>query len=265
VVTGDTASDSFDAAFFDQLFELENRHYWFRARNDVITAVMRQHIVAAGEKAHVLEIGCGNCNVLSHLSRNMGEKTWIGGDLFIEGLLRSRERVNLPVVQLDAYSLPFETSLDAVCMFDVLEHLRDDAEILAEAYRVLKPGGKIVVTVPAYQGLWSYFDEASHHQRRYSRAQLRQKLTEPGFKIDMISYYMATLLPLVFLQRKVQTCIRNGTANGAKNDFRVIPPVNDLLYVACSAEKTLVSRVGLPFGASLIAVGCRPDDDCSKG
>lgn len=263
VVTRETVSNSFDAAFFDQLFELENRHYWFRARNDVITLVMRQHYVAAEENARVLDIGCGNCSVLSHLSRTIGEKTWIGGDLFAEGLLRARERVNLPLIQLDAYSLPFEGSLDGVCMFDVLEHLRDDTGILAEAYRVLKPGGKIILTVPAYQILWSYFDEFSRHQRRYNKAQLRQKLTAAGFKIEMISYYMATLLPLVLLQRKVQTWIHNDTVDRARNDLRVIPVVNDLLYWVCSAEKRLVSQLGLPFGASLIAVGGRPADDCS--
>jgi SAM-dependent methyltransferase len=252
------SSPSFDPKAFDSLFALERKHYWFRARNEVIDTAMRRHNVAPGEDARVLEVGCGNSNVLSYLARTMGRKTWIGGDLFLEGLQHSRERMDLPLVQLDVHSLPFEGSLDAVCTFDVLEHLRDDTQVLAEIYRALRPGGQIVLTVPAYQRLWSYFDELSCHKRRYSKTELSRKLTTAGFEVQMMSHYMAVLLPLVFLQRKILFRLNSHSERSISTDIRVLPVVNQLLYWVCRAEKRLVSLTGLPFGTSIIAVGRRP-------
>lgn len=142
-------------------------------------------------------------------------------------------------------------------MFDVLEHLCADTEVLAEMYRALKPGGRVVLTVPAYQKLWSYFDEISHHQGRYDKAQLSRKLETVGFKIEMCSYYMMTLLPLVVVGRKLQSWRHSDITDMAEGDLEMIPVVNELLYLVCSTEKWLVSRLGLPFGASIIAVGRR--------
>lgn len=257
VVRAKETSQSFDPAAFARLFELEGKHYWFRARNQVIGEVMKRYKVAAGQNISVLELGCGNGNALSYLSRTLGiEKIW-GADLFAEALRHCQERARLPVIQLDAHALPFESSLDVVCMFDVLEHLQADMDILAEVYRVLKPGGRVVLTVPAYQRLWSYFDEISHHRRRYGKAQLCHGLEAMGFSVEMCSYYMMGLLPLMIVGRRLQSRRHSDIDEMAEADLRVIPIVNELLYLMCSAEKWLVSRVGLPFGASIIAVGCR--------
>ena len=249
-------SGSFDPALFARLAKLEDRHYWFRARNEIVAAVMRRHSVAAHRRARILEIGCGNGNVLSYLSRTLEQDVW-GADLFVEALGYCYERAHLPVVQLDAHSLPFEGTLDAVCLFDVLEHLPADMEVLAEIHRALRPGGKVILTVPAYQKLWSYFDEFSHHQRRYHRAQLCRKMEAVGFTVEMCSYYMMGLLPLVIAGRKFQSWRHSDIDEMAEADLRVIPIVNELLYLICSAEKWLVSRTGLPVGASIIAVGYR--------
>jgi SAM-dependent methyltransferase len=257
-VGGEKPSASYDPRVLHELFEVEREHYWFRARNDVIETAMRRHRVGPREDSSVLEVGCGNSNVLSHLSQTMGTKMWIGGDLFVEGLLHSRERVDLPLVQLDVNSLPFCGSLDAVCMLDVLEHLRDDVHALEEIYRALKPGGQAVLTVPAYRSLWSHYDDLCCHQRRYNTTELEQKLRAAGFEVRMMSYYMATLLPLVFFQRKVLSRLNGDDTLSITNTIKVIPVVNTLLYWLCSAEKRLVSRTGLPFGTSIIAVARRP-------
>jgi SAM-dependent methyltransferase len=245
---------SFDPAFFARLYELESKHFWFRARNQVIAAVMKRYRVATGPNARILEVGCGNGNVLSHLSRALDAEIW-GGDLFAEALAFCQERTNPPLVQLDTYRLPFEGSLDAVCMFDVLEHLQADSDVLAEVHRALKPGGQILLTVPAYPRLWSYFDELSHHQRRYDKALLCQRLESAGFRVEMCSYYLMTLLPLVVAGRRLRSRKHSDVACLAEADLQVVPVVNELLYRICGAEKGFVSRVGLPFGTSLIAVG----------
>ncbi len=249
-------SRSFNPAAFARLFELEGSHFWFRARNEVITAIMRHYGVGGTSDARILEVGCGNANVANHLSQNLGVQVW-GGDLFAEALNFSRERSDLPLIQLDTRCLPFDGSLDIVCMFDVLEHLQAESEILAQAHRALRPGGRIVLTVPAHRRLWSYFDELSHHQRRYGKAELRQKLEAAGFDVEICSYYMMALLPLVLVGRRIQAWRRSDVNRMAEADFRVVPLVNEVLYWLCSAEKWLVPRVGMPFGTSLIAVGRR--------
>ena len=253
---GQEAPESFDPVIFARLFELESRHFWFRARNKVIAAVVKKYNVIPDQDARVIEIGCGNGNVLSYLSRTLRKEIW-GADLFAEALTFCQTRVSLPLIQLDTYRLPFVGSLDAVCMFDILEHLRADTEVLAEIYRALKPGGKIVLTVPAYQKLWSYFDEFSHHQRRYNKVQLRRKLEAAGFEIEKSSYYMMTLLPLIAVGRKIQNRQNRSTDDMAETDIKVIPVVNELLYLISSFERWFVSTVGLPFGASIIVVGRR--------
>jgi SAM-dependent methyltransferase len=247
---------SFDPAAFARLFEIENTHFWFRARNQVIAAVMRQYGMDAARSARILEVGCGNGNVANHLSQSLEVQVW-GGDLFAEALAFSRERSDLPLIQLDTYRLPFDGSLDLVCMFDVLEHLRAEADTLAEAYRALRPGGRIMLTVPAHSWLWSYFDEKSHHHRRYGRIELRQKLEEAGFDVEYCSYYMMALLPLVLVGRRFQGWRSSDVNRMAEADFRVVPFLNEILYWLCSSEKWLVPRVQLPFGTSLIAVGHR--------
>ena len=247
---------SFNPAAFARLFELESTHFWFRARNQVIAAVMGRYGVGAEKGARILEVGCGNGNVANHLSQHLDVQVW-GGDLFAEALAFSQERSDLPLIQLDTYRLPFDGSLDLVCMFDVLEHLQAESETLAEAYRTLRPGGRIVLTVPAHSWLWSYFDERSHHQRRYAKTELRQKLERAGFAVELCSYYMMALLPLVLVGRRIRAWWSSDVNRMAEADFRVVPFVNEILYWLCSTEEWLVPRVGMPFGTSLIAVGYR--------
>jgi len=247
-------SDSFDPSIFARLFELEDKHFWFRARNRIIATVMKRHKVATGQDARILEIGCGNGNVLGYLSQVLGKEIW-GADLFFDALEYCQERVKVPLIQLDAYSLPFEGSLDTVCMFDVLEHLSADTEILSRIHHALKPGGQILLTVPAYPKLWSYFDEFSHHQRRYDRAQLCRKLEAAGFEIDMFSYYMMALLPLIAVGRKIQSFRGRAPTDMAETDISVIPIVNELLYWVCVVETWLLSHTRLPFGTSIILLG----------
>lgn len=249
-------SSSFDPAAFVRLFKVERTHFWFRARNEVIAAVMRRRGIGTNRDDRILEVGCGNGNVAKHLSETLGAEVW-GGDLHPEGLAFSQQRSNAPLLQLDTVHLPFDGSLDAVCMFDVLEHLQADSEILAEVYRALKPGGRIVLTVPAHPWLWSYFDQVSHHQRRYKKGELHQKLLTAGFQIEMCSYYMMALMPLVLLGRRFQAWRQSDIDRMADADLRVIPVINEVMYWICSAEKWLVSRVGIPIGTSLIAVGRR--------
>ena len=251
---------SFNQQAFDILWEIEDRHFWFRTRNQVIVACLRRFVPDLAD-ANLLEIGCGNGNVLGHLKKTYSGKILIGGDLFVEGLAYCRRRVDVPLVQLDASHLPFSKGLDVIGMFDVLEHLPYDDAVLREVSRALRPGGHLILTVPAHQFLWSYFDHVSCHQRRYNKRELAQKLLEAGLEVEHLGYYMVSILPFVLLRRWLPTGKHAGDNQGLleKNsvDLRVYPIINEWLFRLTSVEKHLVLWRSLPFGASLLAIARR--------
>jgi SAM-dependent methyltransferase len=162
---------------------------------------------------------------------------------------------------------PFGPAFHLVGLFDVLEHLDDDVGVLRDLRRLLAAGGRLLLTVPADPALWSYFDEASHHRRRYTPATLRAALAAAGFRVDYLTPFMAALYPLVWLGRRWQG--RQKVERGAPPDpdenfrlamreVRVVPGVNGLLTTVLAAEAGLVARRRvLPFGTS-IAVVARP-------
>ena len=151
----------------------------------------------------VLEVGCGTGNVLRMLERHCRRGTVVGMDLFAEGLHYARQRTACGLVQGDVRTPPFGAAFDLIGLFDVLEHLPDDRQILADLHRMLVPGGHLLVTVPAHRALWSYFDEAAHHCRRYAAPDLRRKLVAAGYRVDYLTQYMAALFPLVWLGRRL--------------------------------------------------------------
>src|SRR5262249_43810635 len=147
----------------------------------------------------VLEVGCGTGTVLQMLERVCATGQVAGMDLFEEGLEFARRRVSCPLICGDLRSPPFATTFDIVGMFDVLEHLEDDRGPLDHLFRLIRPGGRLILTVPAHMSLWSYFDESSCHYRRYDRTALQSKLAATGFEVEFITEFMMTLFPLVWL------------------------------------------------------------------
>jgi SAM-dependent methyltransferase len=264
-LTQTAESCSYDPDSFAQLFAAEDRHFWFRARNKAIAALAS--LVAARMTAgcRVLEAGCGTGNVLRVLERACPGGTVIGMDLSPDGLQFARQRTSGSLVLGDINALPFAGPLDVVCLFDVLEHLRDDIEVLQSLHQLMSRDGVLLLTVPAHPSLWSYFDEASHHCRRYEIDELRRKLVGAGYRVEYATYYMASILPLVWLGRRLRSVKRRNAApdvDGAKalasGELRVIPGVNSLLAFLLSLEAPLIARRRhLPIGTSLLAVARR--------
>lgn len=111
----------------------------------------------------------------------------VGLDPFREGLLNARSSTMAERVQGDVMALPFRQHFDAMGLFDVMEHLEEERPVLEAAHRVLRPGGVLLVTVPANESLWSYFDFLARHKRRYGKEQLRERLVGAGFEIQFLS------------------------------------------------------------------------------
>jgi SAM-dependent methyltransferase len=259
--TGDSGG-GYDPQFFEALAKAEDRHFWFRSRNLLISDLARSVTAGFPEGHRVLEVGFGTGNVLRFLKRACSRGSVFGMELWSAGIRFARARDLDLLVQGDLRQAPFPPVFDVVGMFDVLEHIPDDAGTLQAMRNLLAPGGRLMVTVPAHQALWSYFDAAAHHCRRYSPGGLKQVLSSAGYEVEYLSQFMAILFPLLLFVRKVAH--RRGRAGSdlqrAQEEFRIIPLANEILGGVLWLERVWLRLGGkLPFGTSIIAVARKSD------
>lgn len=255
-------TDSYDPVYFAPLFAIEDRHFWFRARNHVITIIAQQVADRLTAGYRTLEVGCGTGNTLRILEQVCTRGSVMGMDLFAEGLSYARQRTICPLVQGDMHAAPFNTQFDLIGLFDVLEHLPDDIQVLHDLHAMLAPDGTLLLTVPAHPSLWSYFDEASHHCRRYELDDLEHKLISTGYRVEYLTYYMMSIFPLIWLGRRFATLTnqrtthtKNHTYNLATRELRIIPLVNEMLCWILEQETQLIRRrYRLSVGTSLLVV-----------
>ena len=245
--------DSFDVPDFEYLYEMEQNHFWHIGRKKIILDVLRRNIPHFAE-ARMLEIGCGNGSVLAYLKQNGVNIE--GGDIFNKGLRFCQQRAGpVTLYQIDVLSLPFRNEFDIIGVFDVLEHIDEDERALAEISQALKPGGRILLTVPAHRFLWSYMDKG--HKRRYGRKELVAKLERNGFIIKKNSYYIFFLFPLILSIRTVNNILRRDAAEAnirASIELKTIPLVNKIFLELLRMENWLMRYINLPFGASLLVL-----------
>jgi len=250
---------SFNASNFDSLFQMEQRHFWHAGRREILLDTLKRNISSLPTSI-MLEIGCGNGSVLAYLHKN--GITVEGCDLFLEGLQYCRRRsASIPLYQVDATALPFYDSYDIVGSFDVLEHIADDEKALREIYTALKPGGYILLTVPAYPFLWSHFDEVSHHQRRYKKKELMDKLERNGFTVLKASFFMCFLFPLIAASRILGKVFNRKKTEkseiGTSMETRTIPVFNELFLDILRLERYFLRYMVLPFGSSLLIIASK--------
>lgn len=252
----DASHRSYDPAYFAQMRVAEDQHFWFRYRNNVIAGFARQvwKDRPPGE-SRVLEIGCGTGNVLRVLEESCPGATLVGLELFPDGLRFARERTRAALVCGQIEHLPFSRPFAVIGLFDVLEHIPDDVAALGHVRDLLAPGGALMLTVPASPALWSPFDAASGHVRRYERRPLSALLTQAGFTVEYLSAFMMALYPAVWFHRRVAGGGEISPAEAIGRELRVVPGVNALMHALVSLERPwLSSRRRLPFGTSLLAI-----------
>ena len=252
----------YDPTFFDRLALIEDCHFWFRSRSRLIFDVSSKISRDLPPASRILEVGCGTGNVLKCLELAYPQGTVFGLDFWQEGLQYARRRTSCPLIRADLNLHPFRTPFHVIGIFDVLEHISDDQRALEDLCSMLVPGGTLLITVPAHQWLWSYFDEAARHCRRYSVADLSTKLELAGFRIDFLTQFMACTLPLLAAVRKLPLLMNGGKAADdrqlAGREFRVIPVLNAALTGIANVESWWASRGHrLPWGSSILAVARR--------
>jgi SAM-dependent methyltransferase len=233
-----------------QTHRVENRHWWYRGRRRVLERVIADLRLPA--RARVLDAGCGSGRNMVELARH-GEVT--GVELSPTSAALARERRTGEVIEGSLMQMPFAAdSFDLAVCLDVIEHLRDDRGALRELRRVIAPGGALLVTVPAYQWLWSGHDEVNHHCRRYNRRTLLAAADDAGWRSTRTTYFNSLLLPVAIVLRALDKLNRRATESSL--DLWVPPaPVNWLLQQPLNLEAAAIARGGhIPAGLSLLAV-----------
>lgn len=235
-----------------QTHRVEDRHWWYRGRRRVLERTIARLDLPA--PARVLDAGCGS-------GRNMVEFARLGTVTGIElsdaSVAAARQREIGEVVQGSVLEMPFgDDSFDLAVCLDVIEHLDDDRAALRELRRVLAPGGVLLVTVPAYQWLWSGHDEINHHHRRYNRSTLLAAAGDAGWSWEFATYFNSLLLPVAILLRVLDRLQTKSKATESSLDLWVPPaPLNWLLQQPLNVEATAISRGRpIPAGLSLLAV-----------
>lgn len=237
----------------------EDEHWWFRSRTLMINIFIQQTLSQTTDLS-ILDIGCGAGNMIHHLSHYGQVK---GIDVDSRPVTQARLR-GYDVDQFDATQpYPFDDhSFDLVTVFDIIEHVKADRAILEEAHRVLKPGGYIIITVPAFMFLWSNNDVINAHQRRYTIGELKTKLNQANFRLIRASYnnffIFPLAAPLIMLRRGNEPELASHHLD--EDEYQVemepaSPMVNKILTIVGQVEAGLARVVNLPFGTSMIAVG----------
>ena len=231
-----------DRAYYLKYFDFETNHWWFRARARILEAYIRR-IVPSQSQPSILNVGAATGGSLAWLSP-LGKLTSLEFDADSVAFIRSR--FNQPLTQGSILALPFgDGQFDVVCAFDVIEHVEDDALAVSELNRVCRPGGSVLVTVPAHMHLWTVHDEVNHHFRRYELVQL-QKLWNglPG-QIEFASFFNSRFyLPITAIRRVSKFAARFRKRGESKSDFETFSPgrLNELLFSIMAGERSRIVK-----------------------
>jgi SAM-dependent methyltransferase len=239
-----------------QFVELERVHWWFEGRRRIFFDLLGRALAGA-RGLKMLDVGCGAGGMLGEL-RRFGEPA--GLEISRELLDEARARGFPRLLVGSAERLPVApASLDLVTAFDCVEHLEDDVAAFRGFFAALKPGGRLFLSVPAWQFLYAENDRVAMHRRRYRRSTLCARLREVGFAIERASYVNAWLFPLIvpavlLLKAKQRFFKRAGAPAETNLSYRYPKAVNSLLAAIFSSERFVLRRASFPIGHSLIVL-----------
>jgi SAM-dependent methyltransferase len=233
-----------------QTHRAEDRHWWYQGRRGVLERVIAR--LGLRDDARILDAGCGSGRNMVDLAHH-GAVT--GVELSPTSAELARERCAGEVIEGSVMDMPFDDrSFDLAVSLDVIEHLSDDVGALTELRRIVAPGGALLVTVPAYQWLWSGHDEINHHHRRYNRRALLAAAQSAGWRCERSTHFNSLLLPIAILLRALDRV--NPKTTKSSLDLWVPPrPLNWLLRQPLNWEAAVIGHGGsIPAGLSLLAV-----------
>ncbi len=238
---------------YEKIFELEDSHWWFRARALLILSLIRTY--AKKPPISALDFGCGTGKIMREMAP-LGNVWGLDSSTTALGFCRRRGLTNLigPDKDLDP-----DTRFDLITLLDVVEHVDDDVGVLKMLKSHLSPGGKLILTAPALNCLWGGEDYISEHKRRYVRKQLVRAVEAAGLRVLRASYFNSLLLIPTFLYIRIKAIIDPESMK--KTYMNNVPePLNTILFGIFSLELLLLKLFNLPAGVSIFCVAEKSDD-----
>ncbi len=239
-------------AEYQTMYEHEQRHFWFRGTRAVVFDQVRDLLA---QPLNVADVGCGTGGTMSQMP-----SAWsvIGVDFSHDALVFSKSRGHAALARASGEAVPLKSgSFDLAFALDVIEHCRDDAAVASELFRILRPGGRLVTTVPAYQALFGPHDVALQHHRRYRRSVFGRLLSSAGFEVRKLTYFNTVLFPPSAAVRLAQR-LAPAPAQSESNLSVPMGPLNALFTKLFDAERLALRGVSFPFGLSILAVSRKP-------
>lgn len=243
----------------------EDNHWWFATRTRAILALLDRYVGEGRSGRQILDVGAGAGNMMHHLAQ-YGDV--VGLEYNPKPIPVAHER-GFDVRQGSATDMPFaDETFDLVALLDTVEHIREEAAVFAETFRVAKAGGHMLVTVPAFMWLWSNNDVLNLHERRYTVPELRQKLGVAGWEVPYASYNFTAIFPLSaglilgrrLLGREPELASPHFDEDAYQVEMEPAPSwLNTLLEQLGKVEVALLKRTRLPLGTSIIAIARKPN------
>lgn len=236
---------------YTRMASIEDEHWWFRARRAIVGSMLEALRLPSG--GSVLDAGSGTGGNLPML-RTFGNV--VGMELDEGARVLAARKADVPVVAGRLPDdLPFSSgSFDLITLLDVLEHVEDDQGALESLAGLLKPGGRLLITVPAFPFLWGGHDVVHRHYRRYRRPALMARVKQAGLEVTYASYYNSILFPLVAVIRLAEKVLG---VRGGQDLAMPSPWLNQLLYRIFANERRWLGRVAFPFGVSIVLLARR--------
>ncbi|OQY88240.1 MAG: hypothetical protein B6D38_10540 [Anaerolineae bacterium UTCFX1] len=242
-----------DPREYELMFQVEDKHWWYRGMGAIMRALLNQRY-ESGTRLNILDAGCGSGGGISNLLTDYGSVT--GVDIEPIALAYCQKRSLSQIARASVIRLPFANAqFDIVASFDVLYEraVADDLSALCEFMRVLVPGGRLFLRLPAYDWLRGQHDRTTHARKRYAREEVKRLLTQSGFIVERLSFANMFLFPIAALKRLSE---RLFFAPGARSDLELnAGSLNGVLRTVLTSEAPFVAGAGLPFGLSIVAVG----------
>ena len=233
---------------YDQMAELDERHWWYRARREVLASLVRRS-ADLPPGARLLEVGCGTGHNLAMLEP-FGTVDAIEVDAAARAIAERRLGRSISDAPLPELAGIPRRHYDLIGAFDVIEHIEEDAAAVAALAACLKPGAKLVIAVPAHQWMWTAHDELNHHKRRYSKRALRELIESSPLRLESIGYFNSLLFPVAVAARFAGKL----TGRGGGGETMPPKPLNWTFERIFGAERYLAGKLPMPPGLSLFAV-----------